>query len=43
MSSRPGRIVAEWNVGDGMDARDRAELAGEITTELRREIRRHAA
>ncbi|AUI49806.1 ABC transporter ATP-binding protein [Arthrobacter crystallopoietes] len=43
MSSRPGRIVAEWNVGDGLDPRDRAGLAGEITTELRREIRRHAA
>ncbi|QTG80959.1 ABC transporter ATP-binding protein [Arthrobacter crystallopoietes] len=43
MSSRPGRIAAEWNVGDGLDARDRAELSGEITTELRREIRRHAA
>jgi NitT/TauT family transport system ATP-binding protein len=43
MSSRPGRIVAEWNVGGGLDTRDRAELSGEIITELRREIRRHAA
>ncbi|MCW2132223.1 ABC transporter ATP-binding protein [Arthrobacter sp. VKM Ac-2550] len=43
MSSRPGRIVAEWSVSEGLDARDRAELSGEITTVLRREIRRHAA
>jgi NitT/TauT family transport system ATP-binding protein len=43
MSSRPGRIVAEWQVDAGLDDRDQAELSASITSDLRREIRRHAA
>lgn len=47
MSSRPGRIIREWSVGDhdpwALDSPDVAALAAEITTELRQEIRRHAA
>lgn len=47
MSSRPGRIIREWSVGDhdpwALDSPDVAALASEITTELRQEIRRHAA
>ncbi|WP_458115507.1 ABC transporter ATP-binding protein [Arthrobacter sp. D2-10] len=39
MSSRPGRVVAEWAV----EGQDHAVLTEEITTELRKEIRRHAA
>lgn len=39
MSSRPGRVVAEWTV----EHQDPVALTAEITTELRREIRRHAA
>nr|WP_209068173.1 ABC transporter ATP-binding protein [Arthrobacter pigmenti] len=39
MSSRPGRVVSEWVVGE----QDPAALTAEITTELRKEIRRHAA
>lgn len=39
MSSRPGRMVAEWAV----NGQDPAALTAEITTELRKEIRRHAA
>lgn len=39
MSSRPGRVVAEWAVQD----QDPVALTAEITTELRKEIRRHAA
>lgn len=47
MSSRPGRIVREWNIGGHepwrLDSPDVANLASEITDELRREIVRHAA
>ncbi|WP_299168847.1 ABC transporter ATP-binding protein [uncultured Arthrobacter sp.] len=39
MSSRPGRVVAEWAV----EEQDPVALTAEITTELRKEIRRHAA
>ncbi|MEN3359832.1 MAG: sulfonate transport system ATP-binding protein [Mycobacteriales bacterium] len=46
MSSRPGRIIREWDVAPegprGIDALDVAAVAGEITDELRAEIRRHA-
>lgn len=46
MSSRPGRIIAEWNIGGHepwrLDSPDVAALASEITDELRREIARHA-
>ncbi len=38
MSSRPGRIVRQWNVAD----HDRATLPAEITSYLREEISRHA-
>ncbi len=44
LSSKPGRVVAEWNVSE--DHRTNAAAAGEltadITTRLREEIRRHA-
>ena len=47
MSSRPGRFIREWSVGDhdpwALDSLAVADLAAEITTELRKEIRRHAA
>jgi NitT/TauT family transport system ATP-binding protein len=47
MSSRPGRIVREWNIGGHepwrLDSPDVANLASEITDELRQEIIRHAA
>ena len=47
MSSRPGRIVAEWNVEvhgpRRIEAPEVAALAVEITDHLREEIRRHAA
>ncbi|MUK03465.1 ATP-binding cassette domain-containing protein [Vibrio cholerae] len=39
MSSRPGRVVGEWSTRD----EDPATLTAHITTELRQEIRRHAA
>ncbi|KRF08321.1 sulfate ABC transporter ATP-binding protein [Arthrobacter sp. Soil782] len=39
MSSRPGRVVAEW----AAEKQDPVALTAEITTELRKEIRRHAA
>jgi NitT/TauT family transport system ATP-binding protein len=39
LSSRPGRVVHEWNVGD----QDPVSLTGEITARLREEISRHAA
>jgi NitT/TauT family transport system ATP-binding protein len=46
MSSRPGRIIKEWNVAldgpRGMESLDVAALAAEITDQLRQEIRRHA-
>ena len=46
MSSRPGRIVRDWNI-DAPEPRriedeNISKLAGEITAELRQEIRRHA-
>jgi NitT/TauT family transport system ATP-binding protein len=47
MSSRPGRIVREWQVDvhgrRRIEAPEVAELAIEITDHLREEIRRHAA
>jgi NitT/TauT family transport system ATP-binding protein len=46
MSSRPGRIIREWNIGGHepwrLDSPDVAGLASEITDELRKEIVRHA-
>lgn len=46
LSSRPGRIVKEWQVDTPqprrVEAPEVAELAIEITDELRREISRHA-
>ena len=46
MSSRPGRIIREWNVADHdpwpLDSPSVADLASQITAELRQEIRRHA-
>jgi NitT/TauT family transport system ATP-binding protein len=46
MSSRPGRIIREWDVAPdgprGIEALDEAAIAGEITDQLRAEIRRHA-
>ncbi|MEK8225556.1 ATP-binding cassette domain-containing protein [Oerskovia sp. M15] len=49
MSSRPGRIVREWNVdvyGENeqrsIEAAAASRLATEITNDLREEIRRHA-
>jgi len=47
MSSRPGRITREWSVPSPQPRRIESEevsaLAREITDELRKEIRRHAA
>jgi NitT/TauT family transport system ATP-binding protein len=47
MSSRPGRIVREWQVEIPQPRRiedaDVADLAREITAELHREIERHSA
>lgn len=47
MSSRPGRITREWRVESPQPRRIESEavssLAREITEELRKEIRRHAA
>lgn len=47
MSSKPGRIIREWKIDipqpRRMDSNDIAEKAKEITDELRKEIRRHAA
>ena len=47
MSSRPGRIIQEWNIGGHepwrLDSPDVANLASVITDELRREIMRHAS
>jgi NitT/TauT family transport system ATP-binding protein len=46
MSSRPGRIIREWGIGGHepwrLDSPEVANLASEITDELRREIIRHA-
>lgn len=45
LSSRPGRVVAEWDVTEEhrTDAgRAGGELTGVITRRLREEIRRHA-
>lgn len=46
MSSRPGRIVAEWPVDIAeprvIDSQAVADLAATITSQLRAEIRRHA-
>jgi NitT/TauT family transport system ATP-binding protein len=46
MSSRPGKIIREWNIGGHepwrLDSPDVANLASEITDELRQEIIRHA-
>lgn len=47
MSSRPGRVVAEWQIEldepRAMDTPAVAELASTITAQLREEIRRHAS
>jgi NitT/TauT family transport system ATP-binding protein len=47
MSSRPGRIIRDWNIGGHepwrLDSPDVANLASEITDELRKEIIRHAS
>lgn len=47
LSSKPGRIIREWNVDlpqpRNIDDPNVATLAAEITTELRKEISRHAA
>lgn len=46
MSSRPGRIIREWEVGfpqpRRIDSPEVADLAHDITDQLRTEIRRHA-
>lgn len=46
MSSRPGRFIREWSVDISgerrIDSASVAELASQITDDLRREIRRHA-
>ena len=46
MSSRPGRIAREWQIDvpepRRIEDEDVSRLAGEITAELRKEIRRHA-
>jgi NitT/TauT family transport system ATP-binding protein len=47
MSSRPGRFIREWNIGGHepwrLDSPLVANLASEITDDLRREIVRHAS
>jgi NitT/TauT family transport system ATP-binding protein len=47
MSSRPGRIIREWDIGGHepwrLDSPDVANLASEITDDLRQEIIRHAS
>src|SRR4051794_15551276 len=47
LSSRPGRVIREWNVDipqpRRIEAPDVSALAGEITERLSTEIRRHAA
>lgn len=46
MSSRPGRIIREWNIGNHepwrLDSPDVANFASDITDHLRKEIARHA-
>jgi NitT/TauT family transport system ATP-binding protein len=46
LSSRPGRVIREWNIDiaqpRNIDDPQVAVLASEITAELRQEIRRHA-
>ena len=46
MSSRPGRIIQEWEIATHepwrLDSPDVANLASEITDQLRKEIIRHA-
>jgi NitT/TauT family transport system ATP-binding protein len=46
MSSRPGRIIKEWNIGKHdpwrLDSPDVAHIASDITDHLRKEILRHA-
>jgi len=44
LSSRPGRVVQEWNVSEDhrTDAGLAGQLTGIITARLREEIRRHA-
>jgi NitT/TauT family transport system ATP-binding protein len=46
MSSKPGRIIQEWDVDFSeprrIDEANVADLAHEITDRLRNEIRRHA-
>jgi len=47
MSSRPGRIIREWEIGSHepwrLDSTDVSQLASEITDDLRQEIVRHAS
>jgi NitT/TauT family transport system ATP-binding protein len=47
MSSRPGRIIRDWDIGGHepwrLDSPDVANLASQITDELRQEIIRHAS
>lgn len=44
LSSRPGRVVAQWEVSDEhrSNAAAAGALTGDITTRLRQEIRKHA-
>lgn len=46
MSSRPGKIIREWKIiypqPRRIESKEVAEVAAEITDELRKEIRRHA-
>ncbi len=44
LSSRPGRVVAQWQVSEAhrTNAAAAGELTGDITTRLREEIRKHA-
>ena len=44
LSSRPGQVVAQWNVSEEhrTDAGAAGELSADITTRLRQEIRKHA-
>ena len=46
MSSRPGRLIREWDLGHHeawrLDSPDVANLAAQVTDELRKEIARHA-
>lgn len=44
LSSRPGRVVAEWDVSEEhrTDATAAGQLTADITTRLRQEIRKHA-